>query len=163
MNRIDLEATDSSSSDEIEAVPSKVWDEETVKSGRPGRQSNSSRSHPKPKSSSMRRFKSSRYKGLKLSQLLCAVYIVAMTILYYPNGYFDPSAFVNLWSETTNVTDKMALICLFGARVSAFIMYHPTAAAHTRSLSRRRCDASNHHATRASNYRNCYVQFISLQ
>ena len=73
----------------------------------------------------MRRFKSSRYKGLKLSQLLCAVYIVAMTILYYPNGYFDPSAFVNLWSETTNVTDKMALICLFGARVSAFIMYPP--------------------------------------
>jgi len=121
MNRIDIEATDSSSSDEKETV-SKVWDEETdaVKDGRPS----SRRSQPKRKSSSsMRCFKLSRYKGLKLSQLLCAVYVVAMTIIYYPNGYFDPSAFFTLWAETTEVTDKIAIICLFGARISAFIMY----------------------------------------
>ena len=129
MNGVDVEATDSSSSDEIEAAPSKIWDEETnIESSRPN--TSSSRRHPrrrhsKSKCSSLLFPKSSRYKGLTLSQLLCAIYVVAMTILYYPNGYFDPSAFFDLWAQTTELTDKIALICLFGARVSAFVMYPP--------------------------------------
>jgi len=124
LSRIDVGTTDSSSSDEmnIEAVPSKVWDEEiSIQSGRPSNNCSSSQS----KSPSVRCIMSSRYKGLKLSQLLCAVYVVVVTILYYPSGYFDPTAFFNLWAQTTEVTDKIAIICLFGARIAAFLMYPP--------------------------------------
>jgi hypothetical protein len=32
-----------------------------------------------------------RYKALKLSQVICAVYILIMTFRYYPRGLIDPS------------------------------------------------------------------------
>ena len=92
--------------------------------------------------------KSIRFKGLKMAQLMCAVYILLMTFRYYPNGLIDPSApfgqwrIVDVWNpENTEAgviqlegdqlgpkravvaKDRISLICLAISRISAFTMY----------------------------------------
>ena len=93
-------------------------------------------------------FKSTRYKGLKAAQIVCAGYIILMTFRYYPNGLIDPSAplgqwrIVDVWNPENTAAgviqldgdplgpkravvakDRLSLICLAISRISAFTMY----------------------------------------
>jgi hypothetical protein len=94
------------------------------------------------------RFKSTRYKGLKMTQLLCAAYILLMTFRYYPAGLIDPSStlgqwrIIDVWNPENTAKgviqlngdplgpyravvakDRISLICLAISRISAFTMY----------------------------------------
>ena len=96
------------------------------------------------------RLKSIRYKTLKLSQLLCAIYILIMTFRYYPAGLIDPFSsrwqwrIVDVWNpENTDAgviqlegdpfgqkravvaKDRASMIFLGISRISAFTLYPP--------------------------------------
>ncbi|EED87425.1 predicted protein [Thalassiosira pseudonana CCMP1335] len=91
-----------------------------------------------------------RYKALKLSQVICAVYILIMTFRYYPRGLIDPSAplgewrIVDVWNPSNTeagviqlngdpygqkravvAKDRASLIFLAISRISAFTLYPP--------------------------------------
>lgn len=91
-----------------------------------------------------------RYKALKISQLICATYILIMTFRYYPKGLIDPSApfgqwrIVDVWNATNTemgviqlngdpngqkravvAKTRLTLFFLAISRISAFTLYPP--------------------------------------
>jgi len=135
-------ATSEPTSDTVEVSPSKSFDDDDNLIMHPAKQ-RSCRSWRFGQC-----FKSTRYKGLKMAQFLCAVYILLMTFRYYPNGLIDPSAplgqwrIVDVWNSENTAAgviqlegdpfgpkravvakDRISLICLAISRISAFTMY----------------------------------------
>jgi len=103
-----------------------------------------------PRCHFFQRHVSIRYKTLKITQVICAIYILIMTFRYYPAGLIDPTAprghwrIVDVWNpENTKAgviqlegdpygqkravvaETRATLIFLAISRISAFTMYPP--------------------------------------
>jgi hypothetical protein len=91
-----------------------------------------------------------RYKALKITQVICAIYILTLTFRYYPKGLIDPSApigqwrIIDVWNATNTemgviqldgdpngqkravvAKNRLCLIFLAISRISAFTLYPP--------------------------------------